>query len=51
MGRVKKRGNFVPSTASKRSELLNSDYSVTGRLGGGAVDSTAYGISREKGYM
>ena len=24
---------------------------VTGRLGGGAVDSTADGISREKGYM
>ena len=25
--------------------------SVTGRLGGGAVDSTADGISRKKGYM
>ena len=24
---------------------------VTGRLGGGAVDSTVDGISREKGYM
>ena len=24
---------------------------VTGRLGGGAVDSTAEGISQEKGYM
>ena len=43
--RVKERGNFDPSTLSKRSELLNSDYSVTGRLGGGAVESTADGIS------
>ena len=34
---------------SKRLE--NRRIGVTGRLGGGAVDSTADGISREKGYM
>ena len=29
IGCVKKRGNSVPSTVSKRSGFLDSDYSVT----------------------
>ena len=44
-----KRGNFVDSfgrTVLKRSGLLDSDYSVTGRWAGRAVDSTVEGISQ-----
>ena len=44
----------IPKIAKHCVETLritDSDYSVTGRLGGGEVDSTADGISREKGYM
>ena len=46
------RGNFVVffgRTVSKRSGLLNSDYSVMGtgvEMGSRAVDSTVEGISQ-----
>ena len=41
----------VPLSLMDAMKMAASRGSVTGRLGGGAVDSTADGISREKGYM
>ena len=49
------RGDSIPNPALSEgrggSGPNRASPGVTGRLGGGAVDSTVDGISRKKGYM